>query len=298
MTLQQRMAEIAHLNNELEQDKQIIDANLMIVKTDCDCMIIDVTEAFHHFTGYTKEELMGYALSSFHAIDKSDTDFLQMKEILLEKKKWSGEVEIRQKNDAIVWMDTVISPYLDDYGDVISYTAIYHDITDKKRIELLSVTDPLTKLFNRQKFNEVFELLLLRRHWKDGRSFGFIIADIDYFKKVNDTYGHQAGDMVLVSVAQIFAQTIRPGDVLARWGGEEFVFLIPDVDVEKLRYVAEKLRMAIEKIDISKIGHVTASFGMSIYGEGDTQESLLHRADTALYLAKENGRNRVELLLA
>ncbi len=297
MTLQQRMAEIAHLNNELEQDKQIIDANLMIVKTDCDCMILDATEAFHTFSGYDKEELMGYALSSFHATDKSNVDFLQMKEILQEKKKWSGEIEIKQKKGEVVWMDTVISPYLDDNGDVISYTAIYHDITDKKRIERLSITDPLTKLYNRQKFNEVFEMLLMRRHWEHGCSFGFIIADIDYFKKVNDIYGHQAGDRVLVSVAETFAQTIRPGDVLARWGGEEFVFLIPDVDVEKIRFVAQKLRAAIEQIDIPEVGHVTASFGISIYGEGDTQETLLHRADTALYQAKDNGRNRVEFLL-
>ncbi len=165
---------------------------------------------------------------------------------------------------------------------------------DRKRIEVLSITDPLTKLYNRQKFNEVLEMMLMRKHWSGENSFGMIIADVDYFKKVNDTYGHQVGDKVLIAVAQTLSQTIRTGDILARWGGEEFVVLVPDVNREKICFVAEKLRCAIEQMTISKIGTITASFGTSLFVHGDTDETLMYRSDLALYRAKKGGRNRVE----
>jgi diguanylate cyclase (GGDEF)-like protein len=165
---------------------------------------------------------------------------------------------------------------------------------DRRRIESLSITDPLTKLYNRQKLNDVLEMMLLRRHWNEENSFGMIITDVDYFKKVNDTYGHQVGDKVLIAVANILSQTIRTGDILARWGGEEFVVLVSDVDKEKICFVAEKLRTAIEQMNIPDMGTITASFGVSLFVEGDTDETLMYRSDLALYRAKKNGRNRVE----
>jgi len=221
-----------------------------------------------------------------------------MKEILKNKHKWSGAVEIVTKNNEYVWMDTVVSPFMDENGDVLSYTAIYNDITDKKRIEMLSVTDPLTKLFNRQKFDDVCRGMLMRRHWTKEHTFGLIIIDVDHFKKVNDTYGHQAGDTVLIGVSDTLSQTIRTGDILARWGGEEFVVLVPDVDKGKVIYAAEKLRHAIEKMEIPGVGKISASFGVTVFIAGDTQESMLHRSDSALYRAKENGRNRVESIFS
>ncbi|OYZ62523.1 MAG: hypothetical protein B7Y17_04260, partial [Sulfuricurvum sp. 24-42-5] len=201
MTLQHRMAEIAKLNSVLKQDKQIIDANLMIVKTDDGYLVTDITEAFSRFFGFKKEELIGSPLSNLFVANKHDTEFLQIKELLHKKEKWSGEMVVHTKSGKQVWMDTVISPYLDENNEILSYTAIYHDITDKKRIQLLSVTDPLTKLYNRQKFNEVFEEILMRKHWSETNTFGVLIADVDHFKSVNDTYGHQVGDAVLIAMA-------------------------------------------------------------------------------------------------
>lgn len=297
ITLQHRMAEIAHLNSELKQDKQIIDANLMIVKTDCGCLITDITEAFSRFFGFEKEELVGNSLSNLFVANKQESEFLQMKDLLQKKQKWSGEMQINTKNGKKVWMDAVISPYIDEKNEVISYTAIYHDITDKKRIELLSVTDPLTKLYNRQKFNEVFEEMLMRQHWTQGNTFGVIIADVDHFKSVNDTYGHQAGDAVLIAMADILGETIRTSDVLARWGGEEFVVLLPDVDMKKAALVAEKYRQAIEQMNFPEVRSITASFGVTVFSHGDTQEKMIYRADVGLYRAKKNGRNRVESVL-
>ena len=294
MTLQHRMVEIAKLNSVLKQDKQIIDSNLMIVKTDCGCLITDTTEAFSHFFGYENEELIGSSLSNLFVANKHETEFLLMKELLQKKQKWSGEMELHKQNGQRVWMDTVISPYLDETNEIVSYTAIYHDITDKKRIELLSVTDPLTKLYNRQKFNEVFDELLMRKHWTQGCSFGLLIIDVDHFKNVNDTYGHQVGDNVLIGMADTLTKTIRTNDILARWGGEEFVVLLPDVDIKKAVTVAQKYREVIEKMTIPQVGTITASFGVTVFSSGDTQEKMMYRADIGLYRAKKNGRNRVE----
>lgn len=297
MTLQYRMAEIANLNNALKQDKQIIDANLMIVKTDCECLVSDVTEAFSRFFGFKKEELIGNSLLNLFVAKKQESEFSQMKDMLQKKQKWSGEMQINTNNGEKVWMDVVISPYIDEKNEVISYTAIYHDITDKKRIELLAVTDPLTKLYNRQKFNEVFKEMLMRQHWTQSNTFGVVIVDVDHFKDVNDAYGHQAGDAVLIAIADTLSETIRTSDVLARWGGEEFVVLLPDVDIEKATLAAEKYRQAIEQMDLLEVGPITSSFGVTVFSKGDTQEKMIYRADVGLYRAKKNGRNRVESVL-
>lgn len=297
MTLQYRMAEIANLNNALKQDKQIIDANLMIVKTDCEYLVSDVTEAFSRFFGFKKEELTGNSLLNLFVAKKQESEFLQMKDMLQKKQKWSGEMQINTNNSEKVWMDVVISPYIDEKNEVISYTAIYHDITDKKRIELLAVTDPLTKLYNRQKFNEVFKEMLMRQHWTESNTFGVVIADVDHFKDVNDAYGHQAGDAVLIAMADTLGETIRTSDILARWGGEEFVVLLPDVDIEKAALAAEKYRQAIEQMHLPEVGPITASFGVTVFSKEDTQEKMIYRADVGLYRAKKNGRNRVESVL-
>lgn len=169
-------------------------------------------------------------------------------------------------------------------------------IEEQKRVETLSVTDFLTKLYNRQKFNDVFEMMLLRRHWNEKNSFGLIIIDIDDFKKVNDMYGHQRGDKVLITVANTLSSTTRMGDILARWGGEEFVVLVPDMDKETILFVAEKLRSAVENMNISEVGPITVSLGVSLFIKNDIEETMMHRADVALYKAKNNGRNRVEFI--
>lgn len=297
LTLQQRMIEITLLNNELRREKHIINTNLMIVKTDCGCLVTDVTEAFSHFFGFSKEELLGGSLLSLFVAGQHEVEILQMNECLQKKQKWSGEMEVLRKNGVKVWMDMVISPYLDENDEATSYTAIYHDITDKKRVELLSVTDHLTKLYNRQKFNEVCEQMLMRQHWTQENTFGLLIVDVDHFKSVNDTYGHQVGDAVLVAMADTLSREIRTSDIIARWGGEEFVILLPDVDMEKAILVADKYRQAIEQMNIPEVGSITASFGVTVFSHGDTQEMMMYRADVGLYRAKKNGRNRVESVL-
>lgn len=159
--------------------------------------------------------------------------------------------------------------------------------------ETLANTDRLTGLFNRMKFDEMLsaKLSYARRY---GVGFGIIMYDVDHFKAVNDEFGHPAGDRVLSDLARIVAGHIRESDLLARWGGEEFIILLPDTDGRSTYATAEKLRAAIAATEIDTVGNVRCSFGVTEYGAGDTAETILARVDAALYRAKRKGRNRVE----
>lgn len=297
LSLQNQMKKIEELNVELRRDKEIIDAHLLIIKIDEQCNIVEASHEFTNLFGSEQEELIGSPLRKLFGDEIEDVHQEHIRDILSVQSKWCGELVFKAPKNEAIWLDAVITLYNpEDFESPKMYTAIFHDITDKKRIELLSVTDPLTKLYNRNKFNEVFDYMSMRKHWSENNSFALIICDVDHFKKVNDTYGHPKGDEVLVNVAKTLSETIRTGDILARWGGEEFVCILPDVSQEKALYVAEKFRVALGELTISEVGHITASFGVSLHKSGDTQETMMHRSDEALYKAKQNGRNRVEFL--
>lgn len=162
------------------------------------------------------------------------------------------------------------------------------------KLELLSVTDKLTQLFNRLQLDRVLGQEIARSQ-RYQSSFSVILLDIDHFKSVNDTHGHDAGDTTLMRVAKILKATMRAMDTVGRWGGEEFLLVLPETSATAAVAVAEKLRAAIAEAPIPVVGHVTASFGVSGYELGDAQHTLLKRADNALYEAKRSGRNRVAL---
>ena len=159
-----------------------------------------------------------------------------------------------------------------------------------------ATTDPLTGLSNRLKFNQALATEMLRSLRYEA-SLSLVLYDVDNFKAVNDSHGHQIGDRVLIQLSQFVPTLLRNTDLLARWGGEEFVILAPGSDGEMTYQAAEKLRKAVEQFKFDEIGTVTCSFGVAQYVYGDTADSLISRADDALYRAKLNGRNRVELAL-
>jgi diguanylate cyclase (GGDEF)-like protein len=175
------------------------------------------------------------------------------------------------------------------------------DITQRKRneaeIHLLATTDSLTGVANRSDFTRVLvaEMDRARRY---GTPLSLIMYDLDHFKRVNDSFGHDTGDDVLRSVTDVVTTHIRVVDVAARWGGEEFMVLMPQSDLEAARITAEKLRQAIEAHRFDKAGTVTVSFGVTTFVPQDDVNSLLKRVDDALYRAKDKGRNRVEIVAA
>jgi len=164
-----------------------------------------------------------------------------------------------------------------------------------KALEVLSVTDKLTGIYNRIMLDKTIDEEISKSKTSQIK-FGIVLIDIDYFKDVNDTYGHQVGDTTLVTFANILKEHIRDVDLLGRWGGEEFVIVCGDSSLDAILSLSEKLRILVEEYDFPVIHTKTASFGVSSYTQNDTAESIIKRADEALYKAKEEGRNKVETL--
>ena len=173
------------------------------------------------------------------------------------------------------------------------------DVTKHKRMEkelrCLSVTDCLTNCYNRRFFMQKLEEEIERAKRNENK-FSLIMLDIDRFKSINDRFGHNAGDLVLKSMAEMIKNRIRKIDTLARWGGEEFVLLLPDTPVENAARLAEELRESLSRMDIQGVGRVTASFGVAGYCPGDSVDSLVNKADNMMYEAKAAGRNCVRYM--
>jgi diguanylate cyclase (GGDEF)-like protein len=160
-----------------------------------------------------------------------------------------------------------------------------------------SIVDALTGLFNRRYLDETFKREFVRAARK-AMPLSLIVLDLDHFKRVNDTFGHEAGDILLKQVAQQIRAEIRESDLACRFGGEEIVLLLPECELDAALDRAEKIRRAISLLEVQvngrTLGTVTASFGVATFPKhGDTPEALLHAADLALYRAKHEGRNRV-----
>lgn len=167
----------------------------------------------------------------------------------------------------------------------------------REKLRSQSVRDPLTGLFNRRYLDESLEVEFARSI-RSEQPIAVIMMDIDHFKVFNDTFGHDAGDVVLKEVASVLARSTRKGDIAGRFGGEEFLLLMPGADAQRAITRAETMRSAIGSLDLrfggQTLGKVTASFGVAVFPmDGDTRESLLHAADRALYAAKAAGRDRV-----
>jgi len=176
---------------------------------------------------------------------------------------------------------------------IIFYFAKVILVDVRRYLERRANFDPLTGILNRSSFQELYKRLSSTRF---SYPMGFIVIDLDDFKKINDTYGHIVGDKVLQKVTKVVRKHIRRTDIFARWGGEEFVLLLPQTDLEGTRKVAEKLRRALEEIEIPPYGlKITASFGATEVLPGEELKEVFERADRALYRAKELGKNRVEV---
>lgn len=169
--------------------------------------------------------------------------------------------------------------------------------TRTETLEQLATRDFLTGLANRRLMHEVLanEVGRAQRH---ARPFAVILFDLDHFKVVNDMHGHEVGDYVLREVAALMAQGLRKSDRIGRWGGEEFLIVCEETPATEAAALAERLKHDLESLRLDYVGTITASFGVTEYGPGDTPQAMLKRADEALYQAKTRGRNRVDVLPA
>lgn len=294
---------VDHLECPLDgQIQSIVNDHVIFTTTDLNGIIKKVSTAFCKHSGYKKEELMGRSHSILRAPDTQDTVYAELWQTIENDDIWSGEIKNIAKDGQPYWIRCMITPLFCDKGEKVGYIAVRDHITREKEIEAHALTDEVTQIYNRRKINKDI-ILALERNKRYDTPCALVLLDIDNFKSFNDRYGHLVGDEILIQISTYINKQTRSSDIFARWGGDEFAMLIPEVSSLKAAKMCEKLRKLVaeaacetlqECFDISE--HISCSFGVTAIQKGDNIDSLLGRTDRALYLAKENGRNRVETL--
>jgi diguanylate cyclase (GGDEF)-like protein/PAS domain S-box-containing protein len=258
-----------------------------------------VNRAFSEYFKSTSEELVGQSFLNF--IPQKERDDLKSQYMsLTPQKPISIGTNKAMLNGKTRWLEWRKRAIFDEHGQILKYQVVGVDITERKlaeeKIHFFATTDSLTGIFNRREFTRLLENEMERAQ-RYGTPLSLIMYDLDSFKWVNDTFGHDVGDNVLRSVTDLVRENIRSVDLAGRWGGDEFMVLMPQSDLNAAMSVAEKLRQAIAGHSFEKIDGITASFGVTMFVPQDDSNSLLKRVDDSLYQAKKNGRNRIEILI-
>lgn len=269
-----------------------------VILTDRSGVIRAINRAFTDITGYSEEEALGKTTALLRSGRHPEEFYQEMWQSISETGGWRGEIWNRRKNGELYPEWLTISAVKDDQGRVINYVGVFSDITQIKKsqeeLEYQARHDMLTSLPNRISFRDRLTHSMQRARRGDTK-VGLLFIDLDHFKNINDSLGHEVGDILLSEVAGRLKGSIREIDMVARLGGDEFAVIVEELhDPEQAAYVASKLQQAISKpfkirgVDL----RVNSSVGISIYPEdGEDAGALLRNADTAMYRAKESGRN-------
>lgn len=274
-------------------------ANEGMTITDLDGHIVDVNPRFTEITGYLPEEVIGQNPRVLRSGRHDPSFYSGMWQAIAEKRRWTGEIWNRRKNGEVYPELLSISRVDDASGNPSSYIGIFFDISELKsamaRVEHMAYHDALTQLPNRILFSDRLEVALLQAK-RAGHRLAVCYLDLDGFKPINDRYGHQGGDALLIEIARRLTQSLRGGDSIARIGGDEFVLLLNEIHSDdECDTVLERLLQTVAApffIDGQKLS-VTASLGVTLFPEDDSDaDTLLRHADQSLYRAKEFGKNR------
>lgn len=263
--------------------------------------IVWANDVFYKQTGFSPAEVIG---QSPRILQGPDTDLAALRRIRVALEGWKPirETVLNYRKDGTAyWNEFEVVPVANDQGWYTHWVSVQRDVTERKRLEAelirLTQTDVLTGCNNRRFFLHQLEKEIMRAK-RYGRPLSLLMLDLDYFKQVNDTHGHHAGDQVLKSIVETLGKDAREIDTLARIGGEEFAIILPETDNKGAVDVAERLRRAIEMASHPlETGHkvqITASIGAATIASDElTSDGLLKAADFAMYQAKTAGRNRV-----
>lgn len=295
-----------HLN--IEEEKEILAAaidqsSVGILMTDIKGNIIYVNNAIENMSGYKTSELIGNNPSILKSgLTKRET-YKKMWETISSGGIWNGEQINKRKDGTLYYEDSRITPIYNKNNELKYYLAVKHDITERKvlesRLQEIAIRDGLTNAYNRRYLMD--RLYRIADNYKRVRKeFSIAILDIDHFKSVNDKYGHLAGDVVLVELVRIINKTIRSYDILGRYGGEEFILVLPDTDKNEayviINRILNKIRNHTIIYDNNNI-NITFSAGIAGSSEIDIKsfnaEALINLADNRLYNAKDFGRDEV-----
>jgi diguanylate cyclase (GGDEF)-like protein/PAS domain S-box-containing protein len=270
-----------------------------VVITDIQGNIEYVNPKFTQLTGYTREEVIGQNPRILKSEKTPPEEYKRLWDTITSGGEWRGEFYNKKKNGEFYWERALISPIRNAEGVITHFLAVKEDITERKNFEAqlahLADRDPLTNLFNRRRFRDELERWLLnaQRYSIHG---ALLFLDMDNFKYINDTLGHQAGDELLVNLADTLRERLRETDIVARLGGDEFAILLLHVDASRAMSIAREIIETVHRhtaIISGRSVNATVSIGIALFPQhGATSEALLKCADLAMYQAKEKGRNR------
>jgi diguanylate cyclase (GGDEF)-like protein/PAS domain S-box-containing protein len=266
-----------------------------------DGIVEEWNHSLQRYAGWLAADLQGRNMSLFFPPDDPDRPRVD----LLAEAQRVGSVETEgwaiKRDGSRLWANSVITALPDEAGAVRGFVVVSRDITERKRLEddmkLLATVDPLTGAYNRRQGDALVAAEFSRRS-RDGRTFAVLMLDVDHFKSVNDRFGHPAGDAVLQALVQACQASLRSVDLVVRWGGEEFLVVLPDTDAVAAMSAAERMRIALAATEVVVPDTPTIRFTVSVgvaVSTGESPNNLLRRADVALYAAKEGGRDRVIL---
>ncbi|MGZ8547046.1 MAG: diguanylate cyclase [Sulfuricurvum sp.] len=295
------MRELKKSREEIDKlSKAISQIDDTVAITDKSGIITYINQAFSRHTGYLKNDALGKTFRILKSGMHDQAFYRELWKTILSGEIFRGTIINRKKNGDLYYEDRTITPLKDDKGTVIGFVATGKDVTHEtllnQEIQRIATIDSLTGIYNRHKFEELFTLEA-ERFRRFSSPLSMIMIDIDHFKSVNDTYGHNAGDAVLKYLAEVVQKNIRKIDIFARWGGEEFLVLSPGTNMEEMQLLAEKLRLAVDNAVFPEIHHITVSIGVSGFKKEETFSEFFKRADQGLYFAKERGRNQVGMIV-
>ena len=259
--------------------------------------ILHCNPAFLRMTGYREEEVLGRTtafLYTSHAVYEATGEAVYP--VLREGHTYEIEREFVRANGEVITVSLLGRP-LDPSALSQGFVWVVQDISERKALQAAlereATFDQLTGALNRRRTEQALSREMERSN-RHGTALSVALLDIDHFKAVNDRFGHAVGDEVLSDLVQRCSASLRATDLIGRWGGEEFLLVLPDTGQESALQLAERLRQRISEGRTSTGQRVTASFGVAVYQPGESLAPLLKRADDALYRAKDRGRNRVE----
>ena len=312
--ISRNITEQHHLREQLrssEERYRLLAANArdVIWTTEADGRCSYISPSVYGLLGFTPEEVMAEAWQAALAPDSLTIFRPYFQELQAsieadrELRSFRGEVEFTCKDGSTVWTEVIAVPMLDDQGRFVRLLGTCRDISERKQYEQelelanehlqsLASIDALTEVWNRRHLETLMQQAISRSD-RHGEPLTLILCDLDQFKAINDGFGHLIGDLVLIEFCRRIRSILRKGDSLGRWGGEEFILLLPHCSQPSGLALAEKLRAAIEATPFELAGRVTASFGVAQRRRAESQLDWLQRVDEALYAAKTAGRNRV-----